>query len=59
MFQRKNRPLVPSALLILLVIFLGNVSAFTTTASGQSGPAWHTQTTIYQVFVESSRPPGP
>jgi glycosidase len=58
MFQFKNRSLVSSALLILVVVFLGDVNSFTTTVSGQSGPAWHTQTAIYQVFVEKFTPAG-
>jgi alpha-amylase len=55
-FQVRNQRSAPSALLIFLVVFLGSVSPFTRTASSQPSPAWHTQTTIYQVFVQKFTP---
>jgi glycosidase len=51
MFHVRNARSAPSALLTFLVLFLGGVSPFTKTASCQPVPAWHTRTTIYQVFV--------
>ena len=56
MFQAPYRRATASTLLVSLMLILGSVCLFPTTASSQPSPAWHTQTTIYQVYVGKFTP---
>jgi alpha-amylase len=53
MFHVRTPRSAPATLSMFLVFFLGIFSPFIEAASS---PAWHTQTTIYQIFVEKFTP---
>jgi alpha-amylase len=55
MFPVTRRRFVSSTHLVIL-LWLIALQAISGQALGQAGPAWHTQTNIYQVFVEKFSP---